>query len=146
MPTLQTKSPRLEQHQDRVPRFLYVVCGRARSEPGSMGLYIPLPKRKAVPVQRVPNPADRFPDLAWLEVPQTCPFFPWSSLPPAARGRALGGDLPCLLTPEPGKGTPVPSQDGLRSGHLPEDEREVGLRHTAWGLLPALLGDLGQLP
>lgn len=35
---LQTKSLRLEQHQDRMPRFLNVVCGRARSEPGSMGL------------------------------------------------------------------------------------------------------------
>ena len=33
-------------------------------------------KRKAVPVQRVPTTAEPFPDLAWLEVSQTCPFFP----------------------------------------------------------------------
>lgn len=76
MPILQTKLLRLEQHRDRVPRFLYVVCGGATSEPGGMGLYNPLPGWKAVPVQRVPTPADPFPDLAWLKVSQTCPFFP----------------------------------------------------------------------
>lgn len=125
------------------------MCGEWQGQglnPRTWGSMIPsLTEMLSLPKKSQPY---RVPSLTWPGWWCHKPASPFSgsSVSWAARGRALQGNLPFSLPPEPGQGVPGTFQQGLSSGHFPVDEMEGGLGCKAWDPLPALLCDLGQPP